>query len=263
MAEQSFQSLTVIVPSRTQPAQAAFLKKAVASIRTQTIYSKLKINIVVGIDRDQVLPQGLSDELQIKPVQSRASSQAAALNACIDEVNTDLVAFLEDDDEWHPRFLEVAQAALRETDFVSSTQLEVDERCQILRINDFPTPSGWIMPFSTFRRIGKFDEDFRWHLDNEWLGRLGESKLRRIHLVEMTAPVELRYMAGVRPWLADVAKCGGASIRLARHGLPVPLVLRLRHSGAGMRRIDNGGQERAESKAEIARLVARFKFLPF
>jgi hypothetical protein len=62
------------------------------------------------------------------------------------------------------------------------------------------------MPASTMRAVGEFNEGYRWHLDNEWLGRLAEKKIVRIHLVEATAPVDYQLMAQVRPWLANVIK---------------------------------------------------------
>jgi glycosyltransferase involved in cell wall biosynthesis len=96
------QSLRVIIPSRTQPRQAEFLRRAVQSIKEQTIYSTMTIEIVVGIDRGRSLPAGLADELGLTAVESHANSQAAALNAGIRNVNTDLLAILEDDDRWHP-----------------------------------------------------------------------------------------------------------------------------------------------------------------
>ena len=33
------------------------------------------------------------------------------------------------------------------------------------------------MPVTTLKRVGKFNEKFKWHLDNEWLGRLSETSL--------------------------------------------------------------------------------------
>ena len=34
---------------------------------------------------------------------------------------------------------------------------------------------------------GNFNETFKWHLDNEWLGRLAETKSSRLHLIESNA----------------------------------------------------------------------------
>lgn len=257
------QSLSVVIPSRTQPRQAEFLRRAVQSIKAQTIYSTMTVDIIVGVDRGQSLPAGLADELGLVAVESHAASQAAALNTAIKNVNTDLIAILEDDDRWRPRFLELACWALTHAGFVSSTQLELDENNEVVRINDFPTPSGWLMPLSTMRTVGEFNESYRWHLDNEWLGRLAESKIPRIHLVEATAPVELRHMAGHRPWLANVIKLGGDAIRIARHDVPLPLIQRLVHPQSGISNIQEDSEVRNEAQQEVAALIARFGRIPW
>jgi hypothetical protein len=119
------------------------------------------------------------------------------------------------------------------------------------------------MPVSTWTRVGEFNEQHRLHLDNEWLGRLAESGVRRVHLVEATAPVQLEIMAQVRPWLAAVMRLGGPSVRIMRHNMPVPLVQRLVHSGAGTQQIANRPEQAAESQAEIARLATRFGRVPW
>ena len=89
----------------------------------------------------------------------------------------DYIAFLEDDDLWSPDFLAVALNTLQQFDFVSSTQIDMSVDGQVQRISDFPTPSGWVMKRRTLETVGVFDEAYRWHLDSEWLGRLGDSGL--------------------------------------------------------------------------------------
>src|SRR4030095_13855191 len=85
-------SLTIIIPSRTRLRQADFLHQAVMSIRSQTVYSTMMITIIVGIDHGESLPLGAADELASLVVASHAKSQAAALNAGLRRVDTDLVA---------------------------------------------------------------------------------------------------------------------------------------------------------------------------
>lgn len=77
-------------------------------------------------------------------------------------MSADYVAFLEDDDQWHPERTTVALRALANGDFTSTTQLELEESGSITRINDFPTPSGWFMPISSWQRVGPFNEAYRW-----------------------------------------------------------------------------------------------------
>jgi glycosyltransferase involved in cell wall biosynthesis len=257
------QSLSVVIPPRTQPRQAEFLRRAVQSIKAQTIYSKTTVDIIVSVDRAQLFPAGLADEPGLVAVESHAASQAAALNAAIRNVNTDLIAVLEDDDRWRPRSLELARWALSQAGFASSTRLELNEKNEVVRIKNFPTPSGWLMPVSTMRTVGEFNEGYRWHLDNEWLGRLAESKIPHIHLVEATAPIELRHMAGNRPWLANVIKFGGEAIRIARHDVPLPLIQRLVHPQSGASKIQHDSEMRNEAQKEVKKLVARFGFIPW
>lgn len=258
------QSLTIIIPSRTQLRQADFLRQAVLSIKSQTVYSTMMITILVGIDHGESLPLGLADELALLVVASHAKSQAAALNAGLRTVGTDLVAILEDDDRWHPLFLELALKALSiGAGFVSSTQLEINENANVLRINDFPTPSGWLMPASTMRAVGEFNESYRWHLDSEWLGRLAEKRIQRLHLVEATAPVDYGLMAGIRPWLANVIRLGGPASRIVRHDLPIPLIRRLVHSQSGMSKLQQNSEAKRQSQQERDSLDARFGRIPW
>jgi hypothetical protein len=87
------QSLSAVIPSCSQPQQPQFLRRAVASIKGQTVCSTMTIRIIVGIDHGEFLPTGLADELGLIVVASGANSQAAALNAAIRTVKTDLVAW--------------------------------------------------------------------------------------------------------------------------------------------------------------------------
>jgi hypothetical protein len=122
--------------------------------------------------------------------------------------------------------------ALQKVDFVSSTQLEVNENGIIESINDFPTPSGWVMKKHVWESVEIFNEQYRWHLDNEWLGRLAKKGNTRAHLVEATAPVVANKMVR-RPWLQNVILLAGANVRLFRHSDLLPLVKRTVHEGLG------------------------------
>jgi hypothetical protein len=57
-------------------------------------------------------------------------------------------------------------------DFLSSTQAEFDETEEFIRVNDSPAPSGCFMPVQILKKVGEFNESFRFHLDNGWLARL-------------------------------------------------------------------------------------------
>lgn len=259
-------TLNLIIPSKPQINQVAFLKKSIQSVKSQVALHKFKLQIWVAVDKVSDELEGLLDSLGASPVLSKGSSQAEALNTAISGIDCDepgIIAFLEDDDEWMPDYLCTASLALRTCGFVSSTQIEVDEAGEHIRINDFPTPSGWMMLNSTLKRVKKFSLDYRFHLDNEWLGRLAEAGIERMHLVESTAPIELRHVAEVRPWLANVLKNSMGLCRLARHTSPLPLVRRLVHPDSGMARISRDPALRQVSDREVARLVRSFGRVPW
>jgi glycosyltransferase involved in cell wall biosynthesis len=257
----STKRLAVVIPSRTQPAQARFLNNAIGSLRAQVSIPDIEIEIIIALDEGSPTPVLNHNNLCF--VMSRSRGQAAALNLGATDVDADYIAFLEDDDRWLPERAALGLQALKHADFTSTTQLEVDETGTVVRINDFATPSGWLMPLSSWLRIGPFDESFRWHLDTEWLGRLGDSGLRRIHLVESTAPVVFKHISAVRPWLEKCLRHGGANVALGRHNLPVPLVTRLVHSNSGMATIASNAAAKAASKAEYERLFAKFGRWPW
>jgi glycosyltransferase involved in cell wall biosynthesis len=256
-------SITVIIPSRTGPQQRQFLSRAVRSIQQQSVFDQYQFVILVGIDKGAEPEAELESELGLKFVESYASSQAAALNGAIRKVDSDFIAFLEDDDQWYPHYLGNAMRCLEMTSFVSSNQVEFDEHGDLLRINDFATPSGWMMPQATLSKVGEFSDEYRFHLDNEWLGRLSEAGIPRLHMVEATAPVRADLVRAVRPWLANVVTLSGGHCRLARHSQPVPLVRRLVHSGSGMARISKDEKLKAISTQEHQKMMVRFGRTPW
>jgi glycosyltransferase involved in cell wall biosynthesis len=258
--------ISVVIPSRLQSravagAERLHLACALESIAGQKSPAAPEIEVLVGIDAGAAAPPGF-ERPGIRFVPSDGRSQAQALNAAAAQAGGDYIAFLEDDDEWSEQFLHVALQALGDADFVASTQLEVTERGAIVRINDFPCPSGWIMKRAVWQAVGAFDPAYRWHLDNDWLGRLAERGARRIHLVEATAPVSEGALAN-RPALGHALRNGGPSIALRRHASPWPLVRRLMHEGSGMARIARDAPTRAASDAELARLRERYGRIPW
>jgi hypothetical protein len=255
--------LSVLVPSRTQPLQSAFLKRALGSIAAQRARSTLAIEVVVGLDPAAEPPALDGTELPVRFVKAARASQAAALNAAAAAAGGDAIAMLEDDDAWQSEHVATALEHLAAGAFVSGTQLEITPQGEVIRINDFPTPSGWLMPRAVWDAVGPFDEEYRYHLDNDWLGRLGSSGTRRVHLVEATAPTVLEVAMQVRPWLAKVLTLGGGSVRLHRHAAPVPLVLRTLHAGSGMQQIAREPAAAQVSKSEYGRLMARFGRVPW
>jgi len=228
-------SLSVVIPSRKQAKQFAFLTRSIESIRAQSIANLFDIKIIIGVDKGALLSEEILKELDASCVESEKQSQAAALNAAIHACTGDLIAFIEDDDQWEPYYLECAIQALQDNDFVSTTQGEISETGEYLKTNDFPSPSGWIMRASTMKTVGPFNENYKYHLDNEWLGRLGLSGLKRVHLMESTAPII--DIPNVRPMLINLLDQPGTNSQIRRHFAPMPLVRRLVHNGSGMYQI--------------------------
>ncbi|AWN34432.1 glycosyltransferase family 2 protein [Methylobacterium radiodurans] len=265
--------IAIITPSRLKLSTLAgdegsgvyFLEHAVRSAEAQQLDRPVELRFFVGVDPGTEIPARLAEHPLLTFVHSDRRTQVAALNAALQAVDDswDLVGFLEDDDRWLPQYLSVAIPALDSFDFVSSTQLEVDESGEAVRINDFPTPSGWLMRRSTHARVGDVSMWSKWHYDNEWLGRLAETGLRRGHLVEATAPASLRDAQQVRPWLANVLSLGGPNSHLVRHGYVLPLVRRLVHPGSGTSAVGQGSTAKQESDAEYQGLVDRFGHIPW
>ncbi len=258
--------LTVIIPSRKCEKQISFIQKATASVRKQSIANQFTITFLVGVDKGcggGELGLETSNILGVQCIESDGASQAKALNVAIRQVQEGFVAFLEDDDQWMPDYLYFATKAIALCDFVSSTQAEFNEANEFIRVNDFPTPSGWFMPVSTLKKVGEFNEGYKYHLDNEWLGRLSESKLNRIHMVEATAPAQKEHTQQVRPWLTKVLNFSGGLCNLARHGSPYPLVRRLVHSNSGMAQVATNSYCSEVAKKEYESLINRFGAIPW
>ncbi|MBK7042381.1 MAG: glycosyltransferase family 2 protein [Rhodanobacteraceae bacterium] len=261
--------ISVVIPSRLQgekddPAAPWFVERAIACVLGQSIFQQgFTPEILIGVDPGMAalgLPRiGLKARLYEAPIRL----QAAALNVACAHVSGDYVAFLEDDDLWEPRYLERALAQIGRFGFVSSTQLERSIGGVVVKIIDYATPSSWVMPRATFDRIGGFDESYRWHLDSEWIGRLNEQRIPRLHFVEATAPIELDQIRSVRILLANIIECAGDSITLLRHESPWPLVMRTVHPGSGMAQIQASEAKLAQSQAECQRLQARFGNIPW
>jgi len=255
--------LHVMIPSRSQPEQASFLKRAIQSVCVQTARESVSIEVLIGLDPGARLPDIGVFDVPVRAANAAHGSQAAALNATAALLDADYVAILEDDDRWQPTHLATSLRCLEHAGFVSGTQLEIDVAGRIVRINDFPTPSGWVMSRDTWARVGEFNPEYRCHLDNEWLGRLGSSPIDRVHLAEATSPADVAMAARIRPWLANVVVYGGGRVRLLRHVSPVPLIVRLVHTGSGMHQIETEPARRQASQTEIRQLTARFGRVPW
>jgi hypothetical protein len=261
--------LAIIIPTRLKLCTAGagsrtFLERAMESACAQALDHPVAITFIAGVDADADVPERLAQRPDTLIARSTGKSQILALNAAIalaDE-RYDYAAFLEDDDLWAPEFLAWSLLALVDHDFVSMSHIEVDESGKAVNIQDFPTPSSWLMPIQTLVRVGAIDPKSKWHYDNEWLGRLGQSGLSRCHLLEKMAP--LSFPATLRrPGIGHLRRDTGPAFTLLRHDSERPLVIRLVHSGSGTAAVQSGGLATQESKNEYKWLISRYGRIPW
>lgn len=194
--------ISVIVPSRlranpTSDRGTLLLDRALMSVRRQSVCD---LEMIVGLDASHPpIPERFLNVSWLKFVEA-GDSQAKAVNAAMKAATGDVFALCEDDDTWrdHDK-LGYQLELLAKHDFVSCNQREVDEDGRFIRVNNFATPSGWVMKREVWEKVGPMDETFRYHVDTEWLGRANAAGVNRCHLV----PAGTNDDAG---WLVNVAR---------------------------------------------------------
>ncbi|RRS00274.1 glycosyltransferase family 2 protein [Glycomyces terrestris] len=126
-------SVGVVIPTHDRPQQ---MRAALRSVLTQFYPGELEV--IVVFDRAKPAPgleeelNGGSGEASKRPVRvvrnERTPGLAGARNTGITALETDLVAFLDDDDEWLPGKLTAQVAALGTEAELCTTAIEVDYR---------------------------------------------------------------------------------------------------------------------------------------
>jgi len=268
--------VSVIIPSRLQvnpasPDENLYLDLCIGGIRRQT--ADVELEIIVGLDNGQlanVPPRFLEKgPLALSFVESDGTGQAKAVNAAAARATGDVLAFCEDDDLWDARKLDYQLPALAHADLVTCSQRERTHLGAFVRVNDFPTPSGWVMGREFWDRarmhprliamlpaeplgVG-FDESFRFHVDTEWLGRARVLDVRRFHLIpdDGRPPTD---------WLRNVARFS----RIGKtDGVEDALVHRTVNPDGGMATIAKDPEARAQSRREHEIMVSRFSTVPW
>ncbi|HEU5128350.1 MAG TPA: glycosyltransferase [Glycomyces sp.] len=121
-------SIGVVIPTHDRPRQ---VRAALRSVLTQ--FYQGPIEVIVVFDRarpDESLASEIPDSAAERPVRvvknQRTPGLAGARNTGIAALETDLVAFLDDDDEWLPGKLPAQVAALGTEAEMCTTAIEVD-----------------------------------------------------------------------------------------------------------------------------------------
>src|SRR5678815_4930793 len=246
--------ISVIIPSRLQEnlngqlegVKTLWLDRAINSVFRQNVDEQLEV--VVGLSPGHPdIPDRFGDGITF--VTAPRPGQAAAVNAAVNASTGDVLAFLEDDDYWRSldklaiqlKYVGPQTGPVMRFDLVTSNQREVTFDGQFVRINDFATPSGWLMRRKTWDEVGGFDESFRYHVDTEWLGRASKKRVSRMHLVESGA----LFTSG-RDWLVNIS----LKSSIMEHFEPDPLVERMVNPEGGMAAIASDSVAAAQSQAE-------------
>jgi glycosyltransferase involved in cell wall biosynthesis len=204
-------NVTAIVITRDRP---ALLRDALASIAAQT---QPPFEVLVGDDGTTPLsPTELPAAPSTTIVRCGGNSAASARNRAALDARGEVFAFLDDDDLWRPTHLERIAAAFadprvelayegaviaREVVADDGTRSVVERRllarpwqAEVMRENDYVSPSALAVRRAFFVRLGGFDESFRFSEDWDFLLRASRH----------AAP---RYLEGI-----------GAEVRLRIHG---------------------------------------------
>lgn len=109
----SHAGVSIVMPAYNA---AAFIERSVASVRAQT-FRDWQLLIVDDCSKDdtwQLIERYAAEDARIRPLrQPQNGGVAAARNAGIAAAGTALIAFLDSDDWWHPRKLELQVAHMR------------------------------------------------------------------------------------------------------------------------------------------------------
>lgn len=119
-------AVSVVIPTRNR---RELLARALASVRGQT-FSDFEILVVDDASTDstpEYVQQLATEDPRVRVIRNAApAGPAAARNRGVDAARGEWLAFLDDDDEWLPRRLELQLAQAADADVVYSSFLFVD-----------------------------------------------------------------------------------------------------------------------------------------
>ena len=259
--------LTVLIRSRSSPNQLKHIERAVKSILNQSIIEQFVVSIVVIVDKGMLTDSTRFTDLTIKQVESGGVSLAKAFNRGvqeIQEIQEGYVAFLEDDAQWEPQYLSCALSHIHHCDFLSSSTLEIRSDNTIAEVNYFATPSGWFMPVSTLRSVGLFNETYKHRPATEWLGRLKEARLKRVHLIEKPKPRANTFSEYFRlnKTLLNLIQFTQGNSEICAHEFSFPLIKKLLQDASNMGHVRATEEGYDHSITEQHMLMQRFGSIP-
>ncbi len=177
--------VSVIVPVH---AGERFLGAALDSVAAQ-VHGPIE-TIVVDDGSPDRCAEIASSRAGVRVLRQQRSGVAAARNAGAAAARGELLAFLDQDDEWHPAKLARQVAALRERSDVALvlTHMHIVLTPGTPRPSWFPSdweeepqpgyiPSTWLVRRETFERIGPFDTSYEIACDSDWLARFKDAGL--------------------------------------------------------------------------------------
>jgi len=208
----SGRTISVVIPTLLQPdarpghAGALWVESALRSVRAQTIAvdTQWRLEVVVGLDANAPEPDSRllgTHGVEVRWCRADRPGRAAAANAAVQAAAGTVLAFLDDDDRWDPRWLASATQHVGRFELVSASQQLIDLSDNPVAIFDFAVPSTWVMCREVWEASGGMDEALWCHADTDFLGRVNAAGRRRLHIVERGAAARASKM------LKEVARC--------------------------------------------------------
>ena len=253
--------VTVIIPTRDRP---SLLADALSSVEAQERRAARTVVVDDGSADPPPLPSDPAIQLLRHP---RALGVAAARNRGLERVETEWVAFLDDDDLWAPAKLarQLDVAAADDADFVWCGVVVVDARRRpvgmvaaadprallprLLRTNAIGSPSAVLVRTELVRAVGGFDEELALLADWDlWLrlaaaGRGAASRELLVAYTEHSSNMTVAAAGGFGRELTRMAEQHAPLLR--RYGGHL--------GGAKLERWNVGGRRRGGSRFSAAR----------
>jgi glycosyltransferase involved in cell wall biosynthesis len=151
---------------------APFIEGAIAQVKHAAKETGAQVIAVDGHSSDGTW-ETLRRQAGWKVCQQQAPGLAAARNEAIQLADTELVAFLDVDDQWLPGKLTAQLEHLRQspkTEIVSCLLRRVGAG-EGDTLHHALTPSGCVIRQSVFDKVGLFDTRYRLACDHEWFMR--------------------------------------------------------------------------------------------